>query len=99
MILLDAASQVLPPFGAKLGEKSKKALEDLGVEVQLGAMVTDVDERGLEVQDKNGTEAPHRVGHQDLGRRRAGQPAGRRRSPSSPAPRSTAPAASASTPT
>ncbi|SDT00242.1 NADH dehydrogenase [Nocardioides scoriae] len=54
VILLDAASQVLPPFGAHLGAKSKKALEDLGVEVQLGAMVTDVDERGLEVQDKSG---------------------------------------------
>src|SRR3954465_8001355 len=55
VILLDAAPQVLPPFGAKLGEKSKKSLEDLGIEVQLGAMVVDVDERGLEVQDKDGT--------------------------------------------
>src|SRR6478736_2104558 len=55
VILLDAASQVLPPFGAKLGAKTKKALEELGVEVQLGAMVTDVDERGLVVQDKDGT--------------------------------------------
>jgi len=55
VILLDAAPQVLPPFGAKLGEKTKHALENLGVEVQLGAMVVDVDERGLEVQDKDGT--------------------------------------------
>ena len=55
VILLDAAPQVLPPFGAKLGEKTKRALENLGVEVQLGAMVVDVDERGLEVQDKDGT--------------------------------------------
>jgi NADH:ubiquinone reductase (H+-translocating) len=55
VILLDAAPQVLPPFGAKLGEKTKRALEGLGVEVQLGAMVVDVDERGLEVQDKDGT--------------------------------------------
>ena len=56
VILLDAAGQVLPPFGAKLGAKTKKALEELGVEVQLGAMVTDVDERGLVVQDKDGTQ-------------------------------------------
>ncbi len=56
VILIDAASQVLPPFGAKLGEKTKDALGDLGVEVQLGAMVTDVDERGLVVQDKDGSE-------------------------------------------
>ena len=55
VILLDAAPQVLPPFGQKLGDKTKRALEKLGVEVQLGAMVVDVDERGLVVQDKDGT--------------------------------------------
>jgi NADH dehydrogenase len=55
VILLDAAPQVLPPFGAKLGEKSKAALEKLGVEVQLGAMVVDVDEWGIDVQEKDGT--------------------------------------------
>ena len=55
VILLDAAPQVLPPFGARLGAKAKKELEGLGVEVQLGAMVTDVDERGLEVKDRDGT--------------------------------------------
>jgi NADH dehydrogenase len=55
VILLDAAQQVLPPFGAKLGAKTKEDLEDLGVEVQLGAMVVGVDERGLMVQDKDGT--------------------------------------------
>ncbi len=55
VILLDAAPQVLPPFGAKLGEKSKVALEKLGVEVQLGAMVVDVDEWGIDVQEKDGT--------------------------------------------
>jgi NADH dehydrogenase len=55
VILLDAASQVLPPFGAKLGAKTKTELEKLGVEVQLGAMVVDVDEWGIDVQDKDGT--------------------------------------------
>jgi NADH dehydrogenase len=55
VILLDAAPQVLPPFGEKLGRKTEVELEKLGVEVQLGAMVVDVDERGLEVQDKDGT--------------------------------------------
>jgi NADH dehydrogenase len=54
IILVDAAPQVLPPFGAKLGEKTKTALEKLGVEVVLGAMVTDVDERGLEWKFKDG---------------------------------------------
>ena len=55
VILLDAASQVLPPFGARLGRKTKTALEKLGVEVQLGAMVVDLDEWGIEVQDKDGS--------------------------------------------
>ncbi|HET6698172.1 MAG TPA: NAD(P)/FAD-dependent oxidoreductase [Nocardioidaceae bacterium] len=55
VILLDAAGQVLPPFGKRLGRKTQKELERLGIEVQLGAMVVDVDERGLVVQDKDGT--------------------------------------------
>jgi NADH dehydrogenase len=55
VILVDAAPQVLPPFGEKLGRWAQESLEKLGVEVQLGAMVVDVDERGLEVQDKDGT--------------------------------------------
>ena len=54
VILLDAAPQVLPPFGAKLGAKAKRELEKLGVEVVLGAMVTDVDEGALTVQHKDG---------------------------------------------
>jgi NADH dehydrogenase len=54
IVLLDAAGQVLPPFGAKLGAKTKTELEHLGVEVLLGAMVTNVDERGIEVQYKDG---------------------------------------------
>ena len=56
VILIDAAPQVLPPFGAKLGEKTQEALADLGVDVQLGTMVTDVDELGLVVEDKDGNE-------------------------------------------
>jgi len=55
VVLVDAAGQVLPPFGAKLGQKTKRELEELGIEVMLGAMVTDVDERGLELKRKDGT--------------------------------------------
>jgi NADH dehydrogenase len=56
VILLDAAGQVLPPFGAKLGEKTKQSLEKRGVEVRLGEMVTDVDEFGLVVKRKDGSQ-------------------------------------------
>jgi NADH dehydrogenase len=54
VVLVDAAAQVLPPFGARLGASTKRELEKLGVEVLLGAMVTDVDERGLVVKHKDG---------------------------------------------
>ena len=59
VILLDAASQVLPPFGAKLGAATQRSLEKRGVEVRLGEMVTDVDERGLVVQAKG--QDPQRI--------------------------------------
>jgi NADH dehydrogenase len=55
VVLVDAAPQVLPPFGEKLGAWSQKSLEKTGVEVILGGMVTQVDERGLEVKFKDGT--------------------------------------------
>jgi NADH dehydrogenase len=55
VILLDAATQVLPPFGQKLGESARRSLEKRGVEVRLGEMVVDVDERGLVVEQKDGT--------------------------------------------
>jgi NADH dehydrogenase len=55
VLLVDAASQVLPPFGKKLGEKTQRDLERRGVEVRLGLMVTDLDEFGLVVKAKDGS--------------------------------------------
>jgi NADH dehydrogenase len=54
IILLDAAPMVLPSFGDKLGGRARRQLNEIGVEVQLGAMVTDVDADGLEVKDADG---------------------------------------------
>jgi len=54
VILLDAASAVLPPMGTKLGLKAAARLEKLGVEIQLGAMVTDVDRNGITVKHTDG---------------------------------------------
>ncbi|WP_456598728.1 NAD(P)/FAD-dependent oxidoreductase [Blastococcus sp. SYSU DS0616] len=54
IILLDAAPAVLPSFGKKLGERARRQLNEIGVDVQLGAMVTDVDADGLEVKDTDG---------------------------------------------
>jgi NADH dehydrogenase len=47
IILLDAAPAVLPSFHPSLQAKTKAALEKLGVDVRLGAKVTDVDELGI----------------------------------------------------
>ncbi|TFV63761.1 NAD(P)/FAD-dependent oxidoreductase [Geodermatophilus sp. DF01-2] len=54
VVLLDAAPAVLPSFGEKLGDRARRQLNEIGVEVQLGAMVTDVDADGLEVKDADG---------------------------------------------
>ena len=55
VILLDAAPAVLPPMGEKLGKRAAARLEKMGVEIQLNAMVTDVDRNGLTVKDQDGT--------------------------------------------
>jgi NADH:quinone reductase (non-electrogenic) len=55
VILLDAAPAVLPSMGEKLGKKAAARLEKMGVEIQLGAMVTDVDRDGITVKDSDGT--------------------------------------------
>jgi NADH dehydrogenase len=54
VVLLDAAPAVLPSFGHKLGDRARRQLNGIGVEVQLGAMVTDVDADGIEIKDPDG---------------------------------------------
>ncbi|ADG78917.1 NADH:ubiquinone reductase (non-electrogenic) OS=Tsukamurella paurometabola (strain ATCC 8368 / DSM / CCUG 35730 / CIP 100753 / JCM 10117 / KCTC 9821 / NBRC 16120 / NCIMB 702349 / NCTC 13040) OX=521096 GN=Tpau_2310 PE=3 SV=1 [Tsukamurella paurometabola] len=56
VILLDAAPAVLPPMGEKLGNAAADRLRKMGVEIQLNAMVVDVDADGLVVKEKDGTE-------------------------------------------
>ncbi|MFD3508174.1 NAD(P)/FAD-dependent oxidoreductase [Nocardia sp. NPDC058666] len=55
VILLEGAGAVLGPMGPKLGAKAAKRLEKMGVEIQLNAMVTDVDAFGVIVKDADGT--------------------------------------------
>jgi NADH:ubiquinone reductase (H+-translocating) len=54
VILLDAGPAVLQPMGANLGNKAQARLRKMGVEIQLGATVVDVDRGGLTVRDSNG---------------------------------------------
>jgi NADH:ubiquinone reductase (H+-translocating) len=55
VVLLDAAPAVLPPFGEKLGKRAAARLEKMGVDIQLDAMVTDVDRDGITVKDADGS--------------------------------------------
>jgi NADH dehydrogenase len=54
IVLLDAAPAVLPSFGEKLGDRARRQLNQMGVEVQLGAMVTNVDADGIDIKDTDG---------------------------------------------
>ncbi|HTY31785.1 MAG TPA: NAD(P)/FAD-dependent oxidoreductase [Mycobacterium sp.] len=54
VILLDASPAVLSPMGPALGKKAQNRLEKMGVEIQLGTMVRDVDANGLTVKDSDG---------------------------------------------
>ncbi|MDE9365868.1 NAD(P)/FAD-dependent oxidoreductase [Luteipulveratus sp. YIM 133132] len=54
VVLLDAAPSVLGAFGDRLGSKAQQRLEQMGVEVQLGAKVVDVDATGIEIEDQDG---------------------------------------------
>src|SRR5712664_588921 len=55
IILMDGAPRVLPPFPEDLSEKAKRSLVKLGVEVQTGVMVKDIDKEGLTIQTHEGT--------------------------------------------
>jgi NADH dehydrogenase len=54
IVLLDAADRVLPGFDKRLSKYTAKKLGRLGVEIQLDAMVVDMDQNGLEVKDTDG---------------------------------------------
>jgi len=52
ILLLEGGSAVLPTFEPRLGAFAREALQDLGVEVRTGALVTAVDDRGVSVGDE-----------------------------------------------
>jgi NADH:ubiquinone reductase (H+-translocating) len=55
IIVLDAADTVLPPFPEPLQRRARRDLEQLGVDVRLGSMVTGIDADGLDVKLKDGS--------------------------------------------
>jgi NADH dehydrogenase len=57
IILVEAGERVLPALPASLSANAKRDLERLGVEVRLGAMVTDVGAMGVIVDGREGIES------------------------------------------
>lgn len=49
IVLIEAAPRLLTPFDPRLSEAARKSLERLGVEVRLGAAVTDCDADGVAI--------------------------------------------------
>jgi NADH dehydrogenase len=55
IVLLDAVETVLPTFPVPLQRRARRDLEDLGVDIRLGARVTDVDAEGLSLENRDGS--------------------------------------------
>lgn len=53
ILLVEGMGQVMPPFSEKLGRSAQKQLEDLGVEVRLNTMATDVDADSITLSVKD----------------------------------------------
>jgi NADH dehydrogenase len=62
VLLFDGGSAPLAAFGRKLSDKAEKALRGLGVEMHMGAIVTDVDAGGLAVRDREGATTRYDAG-------------------------------------
>lgn len=53
VVLLDAAPKILAAYSPSLQQRAARTLESLGVEIHLGAMVTGVDERGIDTNSSD----------------------------------------------
>lgn len=56
VVLVDAAPTVLPPFAPALQDAAAAALGRLGVQIELGAVVTGVDAEGVTLRSPDGSE-------------------------------------------
>ncbi len=54
IVLVDAVDKVLPTFGDRLGDKARRRLEEMGVDVRVGEKVVDLDATGIVVEDHDG---------------------------------------------
>lgn len=54
VVLLDGADAVLASFGAKQSDHARRQLQRMGIEIHLGARVTNVDATGVDIQTSTG---------------------------------------------
>ena len=59
ILLVEGLGQVMPPFSEKLGRSAQRQLEELGVEVRLNSMATDVDAESITLTVKG--QEPERI--------------------------------------
>ena len=59
VLLFDGGAEPLASFGPKLSRKASDSLRDLGVELHMGSIVTNVQPGGLVVKDRQGTETTY----------------------------------------
>ncbi|GAA1209168.1 NAD(P)/FAD-dependent oxidoreductase [Pseudonocardia alaniniphila] len=62
VLLFDGGTAPLPSFGKSLSGKAAEALQEMGVELHFGSIVSNVDARGIDVRDKAGTTARYEAG-------------------------------------
>jgi NADH:ubiquinone reductase (H+-translocating) len=55
VLLFDGGAAPLASFGPRLSDKAARTLRDLGVELHLDSVVTDIDRDGLQVRAKDGS--------------------------------------------
>lgn len=63
VLLFDAGSKPLAPFGPKLSAKAAASLTKMGVEMHMGSLVTGVDAAGLVVRGNDGTSTRYEAGN------------------------------------
>jgi NADH dehydrogenase len=59
VILIDGGDKPLASFGENLSGKGRKELEQMGVELRMGLLATDVDFDGIDVKTPDGTDRIH----------------------------------------
>ena len=59
VILIDGGDKPLASFGENLSGKGRKELEQMGVELRMGLLATDVDLDGIDVKTPDGTDRIH----------------------------------------